>query len=106
MRSIRLALVAALTGLSACSANQATRTLATAQEVVSDGQLVCQVGPTAFAMLDPSGAAILAKGATKAAVDQTCALVNGVATALPSVSVQPASVVVALPASVAIPLKG
>ncbi len=101
----KIFLAAAAAGLAGCTASQASRTLATAQQVVSDGQLVCQVGPTAFAMLDPAGAEILAKGAAKSAVDQVCAAVNGAAVALPNVSVQPAGVVVTLPPSLTIPLK-
>ena len=105
MRSMMVIGYLMLAGLTACTASQASRTLATAQQVVADGQLVCQVGPAAFEMLDPSGAAILAKGATKSAVDTVCGAVNGVATALPNVSVQPAGLVVQLPPSVTIPLK-
>ena len=109
MRTI-LAL-AILAPLAACgitapvTTSTATRDLATAQQVVDEGILVCKVGPIVAEMLTPSGAAILAKGATKAAVDQTCGLVNGAAVALSSVSVQPAGIVVTLPPSVTIPTR-
>ena len=101
-RYLCLALIASLAG---CTATQATRTIATAQQVISDGQLVCKVGPTALAMFDSSGAEILAKGGTKQAVDTVCGIVDGIAVALPNVSVQPAGLVVTLPPSVTIPLK-
>ncbi len=72
--------------LSACSTSQVASVntgITQAEQAVAIGQLVCQVGPTFLAMVDPSGAAILAKGATSTFVTQACAAVNGVATALP-----------------------
>ena len=103
MKSILI--LGALGVLSACTTTQVSRTLATADQVIADGQLVCKIGPTVVAMLAPSGAEILAKGASKSAVDTVCGLVNGAAVALPAASVQPAGLVVALPRSVTIPLK-
>lgn len=114
MHSIRLAYIAALLALGGCTGliptapvTQATaaHALATGQQIVAEGNLICQVGPTMFQMIDPSGAAILAKGAPKAAVDKVCGSVNGAAVALSNVSVTPAGLVVALPPSVTIPLK-
>ena len=64
-----------------------------------------QVGPMAFQMLDPAGAALLAKGAAKSAVDTVCGAVGGVATALQDVTVTPAGITVQLPPSVTIPTK-
>ena len=105
MNRLHILVAAAGIALTGCTATQVSKGLATAQEVVADGQLVCQVGPTALAMLTPQVAAILAKGAAKSAVDTTCGIINGVATALPDVSVQPAGAVVQLPPTVTIPLK-
>lgn len=85
-------LAAALAG---CTATQV-------QEVVTDGQLVCAVGQARLAMSTDTGAVILAKDATKRAVDATCALLHGVAVSPPASGVQ--SVTVALPASISIPL--
>lgn len=70
---------------------------------VAEGQLLCSAGPGIVAMFSNSGAALLAKGATKAAVDTACGLINGVA-----VSPQGAptgAVLVTLPSTLAIPLK-
>ena len=114
-RLLHLALLASLAGCSAgavtapiaapVTTSTATRDLLTAQQVVAEGQLVCQVGSTAFAMLDPSGAALLAKGAAKTAVDAACGTVGGVATALSNMTATPAGIVVQLPPAVTIPTK-
>ncbi len=77
----------AVAGLSACSASQIASVnsgVTQAEQAVAIGQLVCQTGPTFLAMVDPSGAAILAKGATQQFVTQACAAVNATAVALPA----------------------
>ena len=119
MKTLALVSFLSLASLAACSpgasvtspvaapvtSSTAASYLQTAENVVSSGQLVCQVGPTAFQMLVPGGAAILAKGATSTAVAKVCAGVNGVATALSDVSVTPAGITVQLPPSITIPTK-
>ena len=69
--------------LSACTATQLQTGLTAASQAVTDGQLICQVGPTFLALVDPTGAAVLAKGATAEYVQTACAEVNGIAVALP-----------------------
>jgi hypothetical protein len=83
--------------LGACTATQMGN-------AVKEGQLVCAVGPTMVAMMSTSGAAILAQGATKLAVDTVCGLINGIAVSPPNFGVAPV-VTVALPPTVNIPLK-
>ena len=114
---LRFLLCCSVLGLSACNGtagvtspvsapvtnSTAARYLATGQQIVSSGQLICQVGPTVLQALDPSGAAVLAKGATKAAVNAACASVGGMATALNDVSVTPKGIVVTLPPTLTIP---
>ena len=95
MKHLLLPLAAALS-LAACSTAQLGR-------AVQDGQLVCAVGPTVVAMSSTSGAAILARGATKTAVDSVCALIAGIAVSPPGGSVP--SVTVALPPTITIPLR-
>ena len=81
----------------------ATRDLATVQQTLTATQLFCQEGPAVLAMFDLSGAAILAKGATSAAVKIVCNMVGGAAVALQNVSVTPLAVQVQLPPTVSIP---
>lgn len=95
MKKTLVAGLAAL-ALAGCTASQV-------QTAVSEGQLVCAVGPTAVAMSSTSGAAILAQGATKQAVNDVCGLIGGIAVSPPASGVQ--SVTVALPPSILIPLK-
>ena len=85
------------------TASTATRDLATIEQGASMGQLFCQEGPAVLAMFDPSGAAILAKGAASVAVKTVCNLVGGAAVALQNVSVTPTAIQVTLPPSVSIP---
>lgn len=80
----RMLPITCLALLCACTAAQIATVSTTASTVIADGQLICRVGPTFLAMVSPSGTALLAKGATAAAVAATCAAVNGVATALPA----------------------
>ena len=95
MKHILLSLTAALS-LAACTATQ----VGTA---VQDGQLVCAVGPMVVSLSSTSGAAILAKGATKAAVDAVCALISGIAVSPPGTPIP--SVTVALQPSITIPVR-
>ena len=81
--------------LSACSSAQVG-------QVVADGQLVCAVGPTVVAMAYPSGAAVLAKGATKVFVDAVCGTIKGIAVSPPNAPVPTVTVV---PPTVVIPLE-
>ncbi len=80
--------------LSACSATQLQTGLTAASQAIADGQLVCQVGPSFLALVDPSGAAVLAKGNSAAYVQQACALVHGAAVALPPLTAAVTAVVV------------
>ncbi len=75
----------------------------TVRTYVAEGQLLCAAGPAALAMFVPSGAAILAKGATKAAVDAVCAAVNSVAVSPSGAPV--GTITVTLPPTVSIPLR-
>lgn len=84
-------------GLAGCTAQQV-------QTAISEGQLICAVGPTAVSMSSTTGAAIMAKNATKKDVDATCKLIGGIAVS-PPVAGGVQSVTVALPASISIPLK-
>jgi hypothetical protein len=93
---IRLAIIAAVIALSGCAGT-------TVQTAIADGQLVCQVGAAYQAMQTAAGKPILAKGATATAVQTVCGLIGGAAVALPT-GTTPASVTVALPPSVTIPL--
>ena len=117
---LRAALTASLSGsaLAGCSGanvtspvsapvttSTATRDLATLQAGAAEGQLFCQAGPAVLAMFDPSGAAILAKGATATAVKTACNIVGGAAVALQNVSVTPQGVQVTLPSTLTIPTK-
>jgi hypothetical protein len=67
--------------LGACTAAQVST-------AVADGQLVCTYGPSLAAMVDPSGAAILAKGQTAAFVRAACAAIGGVPTPATGAPVQ------------------
>ncbi len=78
------AILALLPVVAGCTSAQVSSAVTTAQQAVTIGQLVCQVGPQFLAMVDTSGAAILAKGASQTFVTQACAAVNGVAAALPA----------------------
>ena len=75
-----------LLGLSACSGDQVN-------QAVAEGQLVCTQGPAFAALFDPSGAAVLAKGSSKAFVDAACALVGGVAVSPPGALVRTVTIV-------------
>ena len=85
MRRIALASLVALAG---CTVAQVNR-------VIADGQVVCAIGPAnAVAMVDPTGAPILARGATAGYVAAVCAAINAYpvpppAPALPTVAVTP-----------------
>ena len=81
--------------LSACTSAQV-------RFAVAQGQLVCAIGPTFVALADPTGAAVLAQGATKAFVDAACAAVNGIAVPPPDA---PVPVVKVVPPAVAAPLE-
>ena len=65
----------------------------TAQKLVGDGMLICQVGSSFVAV-----AGVNVTGTTKSAMDATCAAVNGVGAALPP-GVNPAGLPVATLAS-------
>ena len=95
MKHILLACTVALS-LAAC-------TTAQVGTAVQEGQLVCAVGPTVVSLSSTSGAAILAKGATKQAVDAVCALISGIAVSPPGAPIP--SVTVALPPSITIPVR-
>ena len=105
MKHLLLPIAAALS-LAGC-ANGAAPTVpvsaGTLRTYVAEGQLLCAAGPATLAMFAPSGAAILAKGATKAAVDAVCGAINSVAVSPAGAPV--GSVTVALPPSVTIPLR-
>ena len=92
IRTLIVAAVAGL-GLAACTPAQVGT-------VVQEGQLFCAVGPTVVGLASPSGAAILAKGSTKAFVDAACAVVGGMAVSPPGAPVSS----VTIPA-VVVPLK-
>ena len=106
MRYISLALLTALAGCGSTitatapvTSGQAS-TLTTVASVVASGQLVCKLGPANLvALIDPSGAAILAKGNTAAYVAKACAAINGVAVSPPTGSSTIATVSVSVPAS-------
>jgi hypothetical protein len=90
--------------LAACSATSTVPVSATTvRTYVAEGQLLCAAGPAALAMFAPSGAAILAKGAAKAAVDAVCGAINSVAVSPSDAPV--GAVTVLLPPSVTIPVK-
>jgi len=82
-----------------CTSAQVSSAVTAAQQAVTIGQLVCQVGPEFLAMVDTSGAAILAKGASSTFVTQACATVNGVATALPAAATVITTAITPPPAS-------
>lgn len=75
----------------------------TLRSVIAEGQLLCSAGPATVAMFSTSGAAILAKGATKKAVDAVCAILGSVAVSPAGAPVGSVSVV--LPPSISIPLR-
>jgi hypothetical protein len=92
---MRKFLFAAALLVTACTATQVSNAVAT-------GQLVCAVGPTVVALVDPTGAAVLATGATQAFVNAACALVNGVAVSPPASGV--AQTVTITPPTIVLPL--
>jgi len=64
-------------------------------QAVLDGQLVCASGPTVVAMYNATtGSAILARGASKAFVDQVCQIINGIPVSPPTTPLPAVSVVV------------
>lgn len=112
MKNILLAGLATL-ALAACAQNPTTGaaeitsvapvSATTLRSVIAEGQLLCSAGPATVAMFSTSGAAILAKGATKSAVDAVCAILGAVAVS--PVGAPVGTVSVALPPSLVIPLK-
>ena len=103
---MRLPLLATLSALALAACTPGTTApvgAGTLRTYVAEGQLLCAAGPATLAMFAPSGAAILAKGAAKAAVDAVCATINSVAVSPSGAPV--GSVTVALPASVVVPLR-
>jgi hypothetical protein len=84
---MRTTLVVGVLVISACTATQVSK-------AVAAGQLVCAVGPTMLAVADPSGAAVLAQGASQAFVNAVCAAVNGVPVPPPASGVAPTVTVV------------
>ncbi len=114
MKHLMLATLAlSVVSLSACAVDPATGQMTFSKPVpvsadtlradIAEGQLLCQAGPGTVAMFSASGAAILAKGATKVAVDTVCGILGSVAVS--PVGAPVGSVTVALPASLSIPLK-
>jgi len=76
--------VAGLALLCGCTAAQVATGLADVSKVIAQGQLVCKVGPTLLALVDPSGAPVLAKGQTATYVNAACAVLDGVAVSPPA----------------------
>jgi hypothetical protein len=102
---MRILPVAALL-LAGCSAAQTTTATNVASTVVTDGRLYCSpAGQVAaagaigvVALVSPSGAAILAKGASSSFVAAACAVINAVPVVPPPTGTVVPTQVVSVPA--------
>lgn len=99
----RIAILAALVALSACSATQQAAVDSVAKKAVADGQLFCAkataTGPLIVAVADAAGAPVIVTGATSAFVAGVCRGIGAIPVAPPPAPA--AAPVVSVPVAVA-----